>query len=213
MDADAHVVGLSCTIRSSERRSSWLLDKVEYAHRTSSPERIFGMKIKIWSRNASKPNRDDTIHESLRPHHRSRNSLALNNMTVDPACSTANTGNADSSGEGGRLLSDLTTSIGRIEGVRDSDVTFGIPAEDGHTTDKSEGTKKLSDGHYRTQCLRCDAIVYDGSWISPPQRRDLHEQHRATCPSPAVGTEASTHDLKVTAPALSIVSTGHSTVS
>lgn len=59
-------------------------------------------------------------------------------MTVDPAGRTADTGKTDSSGKGGRTVSDTTTSIDRIEeGVREPGVTLGMPAEDGLTTDIS----------------------------------------------------------------------------
>ena len=39
----------------------------------------------------------------------------------------------------------------------------------------------MDDGYFRSQCRACDQIVYEGPWLSQPQRRNLHEYHRGVC--------------------------------
>uniref|UniRef100_UPI001C0EFF15 hypothetical protein n=1 Tax=Rhodococcus erythropolis TaxID=1833 RepID=UPI001C0EFF15 len=61
----------------------------------------------------------------------------------------------------------------------------------------------MDEGHYRTQCRRCESTVYDGPWIPPQQRHHLHQHHRTTCaaaPPPAITAAP---------PALSLVAISH----
>lgn len=39
----------------------------------------------------------------------------------------------------------------------------------------------VDDGYFQSQCRACNEIVYEGPWLSPPQRRSLHEYHRGVC--------------------------------
>lgn len=127
---------------------------------------------------------------------------------VDPTDDTVNTGTTENAGEGGRSVSEplpaaVVPSSSFLSGARvlDSDrrLYFQYRPLNG---------RKLNAGLYRTQCRRCNAIVYDGSWITPPERRALHEHHRTICPSPAAYTKASARDHEATT-VLSIVSTGN----
>lgn len=66
----------------------------------------------------------------------------------------------------------------------------------------------MSDGHYRTQCRRCDTLVYDGPWIPPNQRLRIHEHHRTTCTATTPPQlDAVPHPQKAVPPTLSIIKT------
>lgn len=39
----------------------------------------------------------------------------------------------------------------------------------------------MDDGYFQSQCRACNEIVYEGPWLSPPQRLNLHEYHRDVC--------------------------------
>ncbi len=39
----------------------------------------------------------------------------------------------------------------------------------------------MDDSYFRSQCKVCDLVVYEGPWLSPPQRLSVQEHHRDVC--------------------------------